>query len=56
MSEKDRVLLTPGACFDHDLENYYIEVELPGVDKEHIEVTVSPPARPPICSCFAHSI
>lgn len=29
MSEKDRVILTPGACFDHDLENYYIEVELP---------------------------
>ena len=41
MSEKERVILTPGACFDHDLENYYIEVELPGVDKEHIEVTVS---------------
>jgi HSP20 family protein len=41
MSEKDRVILTPSACFDHDTENYYVEVELPGVDKEHIEVTVS---------------
>ncbi len=39
--EKDRVILTPGACFDHDLENYYIEVELPGVAKGHVEVTVS---------------
>jgi HSP20 family molecular chaperone IbpA len=41
VSEKDRVILTPGACFNHDLENYYIEVELPGVDKGHIELTVS---------------
>jgi HSP20 family molecular chaperone IbpA len=39
--EKDRVVLTPSACFDHDLENYYVEVELPGVAKGHIEVTVS---------------
>lgn len=41
MSEKDRVILTPNACFDHDLDNYYIEIELPGVDKEHIELTVA---------------
>jgi HSP20 family molecular chaperone IbpA len=41
MSEKDKVILTPSACFDHDLEKYYIEVELPGVDKEHIELTVA---------------
>lgn len=41
MSENDRVILTPGACFGHDLENYHIEVELPGVAKGHIEVTVS---------------
>jgi HSP20 family protein len=39
--EKDRLVLTPNACFDHDLENYYIEVELPGVDKGHIELTVA---------------
>lgn len=43
MPKKDnnRVILTPNACFDHDLENYYVEVELPGVAKGHIEVTVS---------------
>ncbi|MDH5391305.1 MAG: Hsp20/alpha crystallin family protein [Candidatus Bathyarchaeota archaeon] len=41
MSERKRPVLTPGACFDHNLENYYIEVELPGVDKGHIEVSVS---------------
>jgi len=41
MSERKRPVFTPGACFDHDLENYYVEVELPGVDKGHIEVSVS---------------
>jgi len=41
MSEKSRPVLEPGACFHHDLENYYIEVELPGVDKGHIEASVS---------------
>jgi HSP20 family protein len=41
MPKKEKIILTPGACFDHDLENYYIEVELPGVEKENIEVTVS---------------
>ena len=41
MSERRRPVFTPGACFDHDLENDYIEVELPGVDKGHIEVSVS---------------
>ena len=41
MSEKGAVIITPRACFNHDLENYYIEVELPGVDKGHIELTVS---------------
>jgi HSP20 family molecular chaperone IbpA len=41
VSEKDRAVILPRACFNHDLENYYIEVELPGVDKGHIELTVS---------------
>jgi HSP20 family protein len=41
VSEKDRVVLTPAACFGHDLENYYVDIELPGVDKGHIELTVS---------------
>lgn len=33
--------LTPCVCFDHDLENYYIQVELPGVKKDNIELSVS---------------
>lgn len=35
------MIITPGACFSHDLENYYIEVELPGINKGHIELTVT---------------
>jgi HSP20 family molecular chaperone IbpA len=41
VSKKDRTIITPRTCFNHDLENYYIEVELPGVDKNHVELTVS---------------
>lgn len=41
MSEKTKPVLTPGACFDHDLENYYITVELPGVEKKDIEISAS---------------
>ena len=41
MSEEDRPILTPNACFSHDQEDYHIEIELPGVDKDHIELTVS---------------
>ena len=41
ISERRRPVFTPGACFDHDLEDYHIEVELPGVDKGHIELNVS---------------
>lgn len=33
--------MTPNACFSHDQDNYHIEIELPGVDKGHIELTVS---------------
>jgi HSP20 family protein len=36
MSEKTLPVITPAACFSHDLEKYYI-----GVDKGHIELTVS---------------
>ncbi|MCW4021203.1 MAG: Hsp20/alpha crystallin family protein [Candidatus Bathyarchaeota archaeon] len=39
--EKERWALTPRVCFDHDLENYYVEVELPGVKKEDVELNVS---------------
>jgi len=42
MSERDRVILTPSACFNHGRENYNIEIALPGVpDKDHIELTVA---------------
>ena len=33
-------VMTPEVCIDHDDKTYYIEVELPGVDKEHVELTV----------------
>jgi HSP20 family molecular chaperone IbpA len=30
----------PDVCIDHDDLSYYIEVELPGVDKGHVELSV----------------
>ncbi|MCW4018428.1 MAG: Hsp20/alpha crystallin family protein [Candidatus Bathyarchaeota archaeon] len=33
--------LTPNAFMDHDKENYYIQVELPGVKKQDVELSVS---------------
>ncbi len=33
-------VVTPEICVDHDDSNYYIDVELPGVDKEHINLSV----------------
>jgi len=33
--------LTPNAFMDHDKKFYYIQVELPGVKKEDIELSVS---------------
>jgi HSP20 family protein len=41
MSEERPVIL-PTAIFFHDDKEYSIEFELPGVDKEHIELSVSP--------------
>lgn len=41
MSEKTKPVLTPVVWSDHDLENYYIQVDLPGVKKEDIELGVS---------------
>lgn len=32
--------MTPVVCIDHDDEAFYIDVELPGVDKEHVELSV----------------
>ncbi|MCW4002823.1 MAG: Hsp20/alpha crystallin family protein [Candidatus Bathyarchaeota archaeon] len=40
MSETRPVYL-PTACFCHDEKEYLINFELPGVDKDHIEVHVS---------------
>jgi len=34
-------VLAPSVCVDHDLDNYYIQVELPGVKKEDVELSVS---------------
>jgi HSP20 family protein len=33
--------LTPNAFMDHDKKFYYIQVELPGVKKEDVELSVS---------------
>jgi HSP20 family protein len=40
MSEERPVIL-PTATFFHDDKEYSIDFELPGVDKEHIELAVS---------------
>lgn len=38
---KEKTTVTPNAFMDHDKKFYYIEVELPGVKKEEIELSVS---------------
>jgi HSP20 family protein len=38
---KERPTVTPNATMDHDDEFYRIQVELPGVKKEDIELSVS---------------
>lgn len=40
-NENTKPSLTPYVCFNHDLENYYIQVELPGIKKENVELSVS---------------
>ena len=42
MSEEKRPIISPVACFRHSTKEYAIDFELPGVDKEHIELTVFP--------------
>ena len=40
-SEEESVtVVTPEVCIDHDDKAYYIDVELPGVDKEHVDLSV----------------
>lgn len=36
----ERPIIIPTACFCHDDKEYSIEFELPGVDKEHIELEI----------------
>ena len=38
---KEKPTMTPNAFMDHDKKNYYIQVELPGVKKEDLELSVS---------------
>ena len=38
--EETTTAVTPEVCIDHDDAAYYIEVELPGVDKEHVDLSV----------------
>jgi HSP20 family protein len=39
--KKEKPTMTPNAYMDHDKKFYYVEVELPGVKKEDIELSVS---------------
>ncbi len=39
--KKEKPTVTPNAFMDHDKKFYYIEIELPGVKKEDIELSVS---------------
>ena len=38
--EETTTVVTPEVCIDHDDDAYYIDVELPGVDKEHVDLSV----------------
>ncbi len=38
--EETTTVVTPDVCIDHDDKTFYIDVELPGVDKEHIDLSV----------------
>jgi HSP20 family protein len=39
--KKEKPTLAPTVYMDHDLKNYYIQVELPGVKKEDVELSIS---------------
>ena len=40
-SKKEKPTLAPNTYIDHDEKNYYIQVELPGVKKEDVTLSVS---------------
>jgi HSP20 family protein len=39
--KKIKPILNPATSVDHDLKNYYIQVELPGVKKEDVTLNVT---------------
>ncbi len=39
--KEEKSILTPTMYVDHDAKNYYIQVELPGVRKEDVDLSVS---------------
>jgi HSP20 family protein len=39
-SDEETTVVTPDICIDHDDKAYYIEVELPGVRKENVDLSV----------------
>ena len=39
-SDEETTVVTPDICIDHDDKAYYIEVELPGVTKENVGLSV----------------
>ena len=40
--EETITIVTPEVCIDHDDSAFYIDVELPGVAKEHVNLSVGP--------------
>jgi HSP20 family protein len=38
--EETTTVVTPDICIDHDEKAFYIDVELPGVDKEHVDLSI----------------
>ena len=38
--EETTAVVSPEVCIDHDDKSYYIDIELPGVDKEHVDLSV----------------
>lgn len=38
--EETTTVVSPEVCIDHDDTAYFIDVELPGVDKEHVDLSV----------------
>ncbi|HTY75619.1 MAG TPA: Hsp20/alpha crystallin family protein [Candidatus Nanoarchaeia archaeon] len=38
--EETTTVVTPDVCIDHDDKMFYIDVELPGVAKEHVDLSI----------------